>query len=703
MIFSYNWLKEYLKNSPKPKELANLLTLHCFEAEVEKQKNDWILNIDILPNRYDGASYFGLAKEIQLINQKSKVRNQKLNKILITQKPKVKTRKLQIKVENPDLCPRYIGVLIEGIENKKSPKFIKERLSLYGINSYNLIVDLTNYVMLETGQPLHSFDASKIKDKNSKIEIFIRKAKKNEEIFTLDENKYQLDKDILVIASRSKPLAIAGIKGGKFAEVDFDSKTILFEGANFDREVIYLASKKLKLETDASIRFSHQLSKELPQMAMSRLIELVLKFFPKAKIVEFSDFYQKPSRKIILFDFEKYKNYLGEEVSRKETKEIFKRMGANLVKETKQGIFIEPPKERIDLNLDIDLFEEVARVIGYQKLKSNPPLSLIFPKRPKDEVVFEEKTRDIFTSMGFDEVYNYSMKRGEKWEMSNGNWKEIKILNPTSKEFEYLRSNLIYGFLKNVSLNFKFFKDLKIFEIGKIFYQKGNKFFEEKHFGAVVARKNQKDPNEVFYETKGYLESFFEKNGIDRDDYELRNPKSKILNSKQIQNSEFKIRDLFHSYKLAEIFDYNKKYLGFIGEIKEEILKKFDISLKEKPKVCVFELNFKRVLNLVLGEREFMPLPKYPAVIRDISILVDLDTKVDEVMKVIYDVSPKYVEDVDLFDIYVGENLEERKKSLAFHIIFQAKDHTLTDKEVEDELKKIFKSLKTKLNAQIRS
>ena len=246
---------------------------------------------------------------------------------------------------------------------------------------------------------------------------------------------------------------------------------------------VYLASKKLQLETEASIRFSHQLSPQLPLIGMTRLIQLVLKYFPKAKIVEFYDFYQKPSRKIILFDFEKYKNYLGEEVSKKEAKEIFKRMGANLVKETKQGIFIEPPKERIDLNLDIDLFEEIARVIGYQKLKPTPPLALIFPKRPKDEIVFEEKIRDIFISMGFDEVYNYSMKKGKQEEIGNENWKEIKILNPTSQEFEYLRSDLIYGFLKNVSLNFKFFKDLKIFEIGKIFYQKNNKFFEEKHFG----------------------------------------------------------------------------------------------------------------------------------------------------------------------------------------------------------------------------
>ena len=690
MIFSYRWLKEYLSNLPPAEKLAEILNLYSFETEIKKEKNDFLLEVDILPNRYDAASYFGLAKEIFLAFPKSKLKidfqklKQPLKKIK-TGKPKVK-----IEIEDFNLTPRYIGVLVEGIENKKSPKWLEERLALYGINSYNLIVDLTNYVMLETGQPLHAFDASKIEDKKGKIEIFVRRAKRNEEIVTLEEEKYQLGKEVLVITSKKGPLAIAGIKGGKLAEVDFNTKKVLFEAASFDRRSIYLASKNLKLESQASIRFSHQLSPFLPLIGMRRLLELLLKFEPKAKIVEVYDLFKKPPRRIIPFHFEKYESYLGEKVLPSQVKKIFEKLGAKLIKESKEKILIEPPEERADLNLEIDLFEEVARLIGYEKLKEKPPLALIFPKREKDEVVFEEKIKDIFVSLGFDEVYNYSMKRKTDWKLEE----EIKILNPTSKEFEYLRSNLVFGFLKNVALNFKFLSEVKAFEIGKIFYQKGKRFFEEKHFGAVLARKKEKDPNQLFYEMKGVLESFLEKNGLDRDDYYLREPKSLKLKS---------IQEIFHPFKFGEIVDLKGNLLGFIGEIKEKVLEEFEIPLKEKPRVCIFELCFDKILKLVLGEREFQPLSKYPAVIRDISLLVDFEVKVDDVMKVIYDASPRYVEDVDLFDIYLGENLPEGKKSLAFHIIFQAKDRTLTEEEVEKEFEKIKQALKEKLKAEIRS
>jgi len=193
---------------------------------------------------------------------------------------------------------------------------------------------------------------------------------------------------------------------------------------------------------------------------------------------------------------------------------------------------------------------------------------------------------------------------------------------------------------------------------------------------------------------KGALESFLEKNGLDRDDYYLREPKSLKLKS---------IQEIFHPFKFGEIVDLKGNLLGFIGEIKEKVLEEFEIPLKEKPRVCVFELCFDKILKLVLGEREFQPLSKYPAVIRDISLLVDFEVKVDDVMKVIYDASPRYVEDVDLFDIYLGENLPEGKKSLAFHIIFQAKDRTLTEEEVEKEFEKIKQALKEKLKAEIRS
>ena len=690
MIFSYHWLKESFKNLPRPEKLAQILNLFSFETEVKKHNQELVLEVDILPNRYEAASYFGLAKEIYLVLPQSKIKSHILN---LYQKPSLKKffsgpKKVdfEIEVRESQLVPRYLGVIVKGLKNQESPEFLKKRLAFYGINSYNLIVDLTNYVMLETGQPLHAFDLEKIRGKK----IIIRKAKPKEKITALDGKQYSLDQEILVISDKFEPLAIAGIKGGQKAEVDFDSQQILFEAATFDQRTIYLGAKKLKLETEASIRFSHQLSVFLPQIAMARLMELVFQFFKEAKIEAVFDLFSKPKKKIIPFNFKKYQHYLGEAVSLKKAKQIFKRMSASIRKESFEKILIEPPKERIDLNLEIDLFEEIARVIGYQKLRERTPQVLIFPKKENQALILEEKARDIFSAMGFNEAYNYSLISSRIWPKRD----EIEVLNPVSSEFDLLRENFIFNFLKNVSFNFKFFKEVKIFEIGKVFFKKGNQFLEEKHLGAVLARKNQKEVNEVFYEIKGALESFFERNGLDRDDY-------KILEAPKNNPFYLKIKDFFHPLKLGFVFDDRNNYLGFIGEVKESFLEKFKISLKETPAVCLFEINLEKLLNLILWEREFEPLSKYPALIRDLSLIVASKIKVAQVMNLIYGVSP-YVKDVDLFDIYFGSFLKEGKKSMAFHIVFQAEDRTLTDEEVNREMKKIAQKLKEKLNAEIR-
>ena len=670
MLFSYNWLQSFFKKKlPSPKKLANLITMHSFEVEdLEKTDRDFVLDIDVLPNRPDCYSHLGIAREI------SAILGLKLEmpEIKFEEENKFKTKDF-ISLEIKAKCPRYTGKIILYPEIKTSPPWLRKRLEICGIKSTNTVVDITNYVMLEIGQPLHAFDYEKIEGKK----IVVRFAKKGEEILTLDEERYILDKNVLVIADKKKPIAIAGIKGGKESAISEKTKIVFLESANFDKKIIRKGSRAIDLQTEASKRFEHGLDPNLTKLAIERAATLMEQVC-KAKIAKGEiDYYpKKPSPKFIFLDPKYTHSLLGTKIESKKQVQILKNLGFE-AKVEKEKIKVKVPSFRLDVNLPEDLIEEIGRIYGFEKIKSQFPKGVLVPPKRNFSLFWENFFKDVLRDLGFCEVMNYvfiPLELAEKTGFSKNEILEIK--NPVSSEFQFLRPSLICQLLKNVKKNESYFNQIKIFEIGKIFKKEGKQKIEKKMMAGVMT-------GEKFFEMKGILDTLLAKAGITDFWFDFYKPTPE--ESKKV---------LWHLKRVSEI-KIGDEEIGFLGEISQKVLLDFGISKK----VTAFQIDFEKLVKLATEEIEYQPIPPYPAILRDISLFVPQNTLVEEVLRKIEESGGETIEDVDLLDIFEAE---EGKKSLTFRIVFRAKDRALEPKEVEKIFQKIILSLEKNPNWQVR-
>jgi phenylalanyl-tRNA synthetase beta chain len=707
MIFSYNWLQSFFtKKLPAPEKLAEILTTHSFEVEethpvksgeagapsrvaqfnrVKKFEKDFILDIDVLPNRgADCFSYFGVARECSVLTN-LKIKEQK-SKIIEDKRIRAGDF-IKIEAKDKKSCPRYTARVVSNVKVGPSPKWLKEKLEICGLQPINNVVDIANYVMLETGQPLHTFDARKIEGKK----IIVRKARKGEKISALDNKTYNLDKDTLVITDLKGPLAIAGIKGGKKAEIDKKTKEIIIESANFDPLTIAKTSRKLNLKTDASLRFENGIDPNLTQIAADKTAILVKEIAGGNIAKGLIDFYpKKVSPKTIKLDLDYVDRLIGIKISKEEIKNIFKKLGFK-TKEIKNKVFeVEVPTFRLDISLPENLIEEIVRVHGYQKIPSTYPRATLIPPKRNLDIFWEDIAKNILKEAGFSEVLNYSfISKKEKDVFGFKNLLELE--NPLSSDFQYLRPSLIPNLLKNVAENQRFLqtsrstpcncptikKEIKIFELGKIFRVGQNR--EKKMLNCLMT-------GDSFFEAKGVLDLFITKLGISEVWYDEYKP-----------TPEASVISIWLPKKCAEI-KVGDEEIGFLGEISPRILGK----LKITGKVVIFDLDFEKLLKLASEEHEFRPISAYPAAIRDIAILVPRKALVEEVLNKIETVGGKLIRDVDLFDIYEGEELPDNKKNLAFHIIYQAEDRTLSSGEIDKIHKKIIKALEEDPEWEVR-
>jgi len=688
MIFSYNWLQSFFdKRLPNPKKLGELLTLHSFEVQkIEKKENDWVFDIDITPNRVDCFSHLGIAKECGAILN-SKLKTQK-------SKPQSKTKNLDIKnfitieVKSKTDCPRYTGKVILGVKVKPSPKWLKERLISCGVLPINNIVDATNYVMLELGQPLHAFDLDKIKGENAKSQIpnnvkkiIIRRARKGEKIEALDDKTYILNENILVIADKEGPIAIAGIKGGKKAQISEETQNIFIESANFDPILIRKGQRELKLKTDASLRFEHGLDPNMTEMALLRVTSLIQEIAGGKVLAGEVDYYpQKVKPWTVNLNIKKLQKVLGIEIPPNKVLEILKRLGLEIKKRKKDIIVVGIPTIRKDLQIEEDLIEEIGRIYGYQHIPPIVPKTVLRLPEKEDALVWVSKVRRILKELGFVEVYNYSFV-SEKDKQKLNLVKLIELENPVSDEFKYLRPSLLINLIKNIQENQKNFKQFKLFEIGKIFYQQKEKLFEKRMLSGVIFGEK-----EGFYLIKGIVDSLLEQFGISDVFYDEYQP-----------TPEDSLCSFWHIRKSAEIKVSNKK-IGFLGEISKKVASLYEI----KSEICAFDIDFDKLAKLAFEEQEYLPISKYPAAVRDIAILTPLDTKVADVMNIIYGAGGRLLKDIDLFDIYMGEEIPEGKKNLAFHLIFQSDKKTLSSEEVDRLLNKIIQAIEENPEWEVR-
>ncbi len=678
MKFSYNWLKAYIPKLPKPAKLAETLNMRAFEVEsIEKHGKDFMLDVKILPNRIaDASGHDGLAREIAaILGVQIKDAPSRLKESQVRTKDV-----LRVEVKT-SLCPRYTARVIRGVKVKDSPKWLKDRLEVCGIRSINNIVDATNYVMLDTGQPLHAFDLKKI----ASSKIVVRMARDGEKIHALDGVTYMLDTSVMVIADAKDALAIAGIKGGASAEISTTTHDIVLEAATFDGPTIRMTSQGIKLKTDASTRFSVGMDPNLASEAMERVATLIADIAGGEVLKTLIDIYPKrrlPARILVRADYAR--SVLGEDIKDSEMLAILKRLGFE-VKLVRGVMTVLVPTYRVDVRMEEDVIEEIGRLYGLEHIVAKHPLGELVPPEIELAQVWLDETKDVVVGLGFREAYNYSFIGESEIAVYNESpEKYLELENPTRREFAYLRRYLLPGLLHNIRENLKYEPNVRMFEMGRTYHPATNKegYTEKNSFGLVLAeRVSSKDAN-LFYELKGALSTYFERMGVEVwfDDAETIDAHTP-----------------YHPFRRSAI-RAGDDLIGVLGEVHPMVLENFGI----KAVVAACEMDFDKLTSYISKEKEFAVISKYPSVMRDLAILVPLDVRVEEVTDVIENTGGELLVDSDLFDIYEGSELPDGKQSLAFHLVFQSPDRTLKDSEVDAVMERVTKALQENLEWEVR-
>ena len=640
--------------------------------------NGEVIEFEITPNRPDCLSIIGMARET------AATFNKKLTFPSVEIKNEVGDIKDyidDIEIRDKDLCRRYYGRVVKDIRIDKSPLWLQTKLMEAGVRPINNIVDITNYVMLELGEPLHAFDLNKVTGKK----IFVRRAVESEMIKTLDGTDRKLNSSNLVIADSEKPLAIAGVMGGLSSEITNDTNTILIEAANFDGKSVRLTSKGLGLRTEASSRFEKGIDPNLCEIACNRVCQLIEQV-GAGKIVKGSidRYVNKLEEKVITLRPEKLNKLLGTEIGKEE---MIRSLENLQLKVTPKDNYIEVqvPTFRLDLNMEVDLIEEVGRLHGFHNIPNKPLVGVLTRGEKPYNKQIEDKAKKVFESLGINEIMTYSFispKAYDKINLPEYSIKRnyIKIMNPLGEDYSVMRTTLIPNMMDVMSRNYNYgVKRTFAYEIGNIFIPKEipieNLPIERKTlcigcYGGV----------DYFY-LKGIVEALFERLGI-----------------KEVEFSREGNHPTFHPGRTANIL-HGDKVLGIIGEIHPDVLENYDL----KERTYVAEIDFDTIIDIATLEKKYKPLPKYPAILRDIAIVLDQDILVKDIEKNIWSKGQGLIEKVELFDIYIGDQIPDGKKSVAFSITYRSFERTLKDEEVSKVHDEIIKTLETTFNAKLRS
>lgn len=638
MLISYKWLQTYFDQElPESESLADILNYHAFEVEnIKRWDTDDILDLKILADRACYAlSHRGIAKEVAAAsNLRVAIQDLKIATETLNKKPKIEVKK-------PALCGRYIGRRVENVKIGKSPEWLVERLESIGERSINNIVDLANFVMFDIGQPLHAFDADKIKGK-----IQIRPAKNGEKMTTLDNREAELDSSVLVIADDEGPLAIAGIKGGKRAEVTESTENLILESANFNKSSIRLTSTILELKTSAARRFEVGLSPELALEAMNRFSSLITQTLPDAKFGPINDIYkrkQKPVRIEITSEF--VNSVLGADIAEENIIQILQKLDIEVIKKGPR-LIATPPYYRLDLNSPEDMVEEVGRVYGYQNIPSVLPPPIKGRAMINKSFYYIEKIKNILTERGFNEVVLYTFTPKGYFE----------VAKPLAEDKKFLRENLSDGIadcLKRNSSNAPILglSEIRLFEIGRVFGVHGERI----HIciGRQTLIKKDRGNEDILREIINLLGSAFN-----------LPISSKISTGPSGAIAELDITDLF--VRASSPNSYN-------------------------------ELDFERIADDSV-HLKFKPFSLYPFMLRDIAVWMPSVVDKNELLDIIKKEAGELLQRADLFDTFSKDG----KVSYAYHLVFQSKTKTLTDSEMGILMERIVKEVERKEGWQVR-
>ena len=636
-----------------------------------------IIEFEITPNRPDCLSIIGMARETAATFNKEL----KYPKIEIKNEVDNIDNYLEIVEIDNELCNRYYTKVIKDVKIKESPLWLQTRLMEAGMRPINNIVDITNYVMLEFGQPLHAFDLDKLNSKK----IIVRRGKEGEKIKTIDGVDRTLKPSNLVIADKDRPIAIAGVMGGIDTEVDENTTTVLLESANFNSRSVRLTAKDLNLRTEASSRFEKGIDSNLCEIAANRVCQLIEQIEAGTIVKGSIDVYENiREEKEIILNPDYANRLLGIDLDKEEMANYLERLGLKTIINGDK-IKVTIPTFRLDLEEEVDLIEEIGRLYGFHNIEPKPLVGVLTRGNKPYGRIIQDKADSILQALGLNQVMTYSfisprvydkLNLGENSSLRN----YIKILNPLGEDYSVMRTTLIPNMLNLLSRNYNHgVEECFFYEIGNIFIPKTLPIEElpiEKKILSIGMYGNID-----FYDIKEVVETLLERLGI---------KKLKFLPKED--------NPIFHPYRTAEII-YNDDLIGIIGEVHMDIMENFDI--EKKP--YIGELDFDKIIELANLKKSYKPLPKYPSITRDIALVVDRNIMIGQLEKTIWENGAGLIEDVKLFDIYEGEQIEEGKKSVAFGIRYRSHNRTLKDNEINKIQENIIGELEKHLGAQLRS
>ncbi|WP_317367294.1 phenylalanine--tRNA ligase subunit beta [uncultured Tyzzerella sp.] len=633
-----------------------------------------VVEFEITSNRPDCFSITGLAREAAATFRKPF----NMPKIEVVEEEKSMDNMIDVEIKNYDICHRYTCRIIEDVKIEPSPQWLRHRLTSAGIRPINNIVDITNYVMLELGQPMHAYNYDKIEGKK----LIVRDANKGEKLVTLDGVEREFDESVLVIQDENKVIDLAGIIGGENSMVTEDTKTILLESANFNGTHIRLTAKKLGLRTDASSKYEKGLDPNLSILALDRACQLINMLKCGKVLKGYLDFYpEKRESWTVPYNSDRINKLLGTNLSEKEIIDILA-----LVEIEADGKTAKIPTFRPDLETEADIAEEVARFYGYNNIQAtlSTGTPTVGKKTYKQSII--EKITNTMVSCGLREALTYSFESPKVFEKLNIDKdsylrKTVSISNPLGEDFSIMRTSTLNGMLTSISTNYnRRNKEAHLFEIGKIYLPKELPLKElpKEREVLTIAMYGNVD----FYDAKGIFENVFNELGM----------------VEKVEYNPLETLTYMHPGRTAIITDEKNEEIGYVGEIHPQIASNYDIETK----VYFGVLYIDKLIELANFDINYKPLPKFPTMQRDIAMLVKDEINVKEIEKIIKAKGGKLLESVNLFDVYKGEQIEKGYKSVAYSILFRSNEKTLTDEEVNSPMKKILKELEEKLQAQLR-
>ena len=652
-------------------------------AKVFNIENDEVFEIGLTPNRADAMSHYGVARDLRasLLQKNSNI--ELITPTVSTFRIDKRTLKIDVDVKDSKLAPRYCGVTISGVTVKSSPAWLQNRLKAIGLTPKNNIVDVTNYILHDLGQPLHAFDAAKISGK-----IIVKTLEAGTKFTTLDEVERTLHEEDLMICDEKGPLCIAGVFGGKGSGVTETTNSIFLESAYFNPISVRKSAKRHALNTDASFRFERGIDANITEFALKRAALLIKEIAGGEITSDIVDIYPKKIEDFPVFlNFDKTTKLIGQELPKETIKKILASLDIKVNSVTDKGLGLIIPSYRVDVQREVDVIEEILRVYGYNKIDFTKKLNATVANSARTE---DHKIQNIIAtqlnSLGFHEMIANSLTSPDYVKLSEMLKEEynVMMLNPLSNDLSAMRQSLLFSGLEAVSYNINRRNgDLKLFEFGKTYHKLPSGYDEPKHLTLFVTGNRNSEswtttekPSDFFL-FKGFVDSVLNRLGICK------------TQNKPVESDVFA--------EGIAVACGNDILLEF-GTIKKSILKHFDI----KQEVLFADFNWNLILKLISNKIKFTDIPKYPEVRRDLALLVDDSVAFDTIYSIAHQTEKSLLKDVSLFDVYQGKNLPEGKKSYAVSFTLQDNTKTLTDEQIDKIMNKLQKNLESEVGASLR-